>query len=134
MEYIHMPLAFICNNNLTMNEKMLYMYLKGAKRYDVMTQSLIAKELKTSSSTIETTVRSLENKNGVYSIKRFDVETGQRITNGYYLADVDPDTGEFVDGSLDKYKLKYPEKIAHVERERRPSPRSRNINRFLMSR
>lgn len=98
--------SFINNSSYTITEKMVFLSLctyAGKGNSCFPGQSGIAKNLGITRQTISTTIKSLEKKGGLLVINQ-KTETNRKTVNIYMLADINPQTGEFVKGSLDMYK------------------------------
>ena len=98
--------AFLRNPDYTTTEKMVYLDLMGyagQANSAFPSKSSIAKDLGISIKTVERTLISLEQKNGLLIINR-EWEDKSKTSNLYILADIDKDTGAFVPESIEKYK------------------------------
>ena len=115
--FTQVPNSFVRNENLTHYEKLLYIYIwgyGGDRRGSYPSHSLMVKHLGFSKSTIKRTLKSLEDKNGLYIINRVKKKTKEKSTNVYYLAEIDLNTGAFVKESLDIVRQLYPNKIIYI--------------------
>lgn len=111
--FVQIESTFINNPKYTTIEKLVYLSLctyAGQKRNCFPGQEGIAKNLGVTRMTINKTIKSLQEKNGIYIINQY-TKTGRRTSNTYILADIDPISGEFVPESLDIYKKLYREPI-----------------------
>jgi len=98
--------AFLNKLDLTIYEKMVFLSLctyAGKSNACFPGQKGIAKNLGISVRTVNTTIKSLEDKSGLIIIKQY-TETNRKTVNMYMLADIDQKTGEFIKESLDIYR------------------------------
>lgn len=98
--------AFINNPNYTLTEKMIFLSLctyAGKGKSCFPGQSGIGKNLGITRQTVNTTIKSLEQKGGLLIINQ-KTETNRKTVNIYMLSDINPQTGEFIKESLDMYK------------------------------
>lgn len=115
--FIQVPNSFIRREDLSINEKMMYMYLWGYgidRRPSYPSHDKIAKHLNIGRSTVIRTLKTLEEKGGLYILNRYNKETKAKTTNLYYLAEIDNNNGSFIDSSLEIVKRLYPNKIAYI--------------------
>lgn len=115
--FVQVPNSFIRNPNLKSKEKLLYIYLwgfGGASMNMYPSQARMKKELGWSIPTIIDTLKSLEEKGGLYIINRVYKSTKEKSTNLYYLAEIDNSTGCFNKKSIKIVKSVYPDKIVFI--------------------
>lgn len=115
--FIQVPNSFIRNENLSVTEKMMYMYILGFgfdRRGVYPSQTRMMKELGLSRPTIIKTLKSLEEKGGLYIINRYYKNKKEKTTNLYYLCEIDSSTGDFNKKYLDIVKALYPEKKIYI--------------------
>lgn len=114
--FVQVPNSFIRNSELTIQEKIIYIYLwgfGGNKSYGYPSQAKMVKELNMSRATITKFLKSLEDKGGIYIINRYKKDKGQ-TTNIYYLMEIDVNTGGFIKQYLDILKEVYPTKTTII--------------------
>lgn len=116
--FIQLPNSFTRNINLNIYEKMIYIYLwgfAGNSQYGYPGMARISRELGITKPTIIKTLKSLEEKNGLYIINRKYAKNKKiKATNLYYLAEIDYNNGSFMSGSLEIVKQVYPDKICII--------------------
>lgn len=118
--FIQVPNSFMRNENLTINQKMIYLYLWGYGidlRPSYPSHATMKKHLGLSKPTIIEILKKLEELGGVYIINRIKKKTKAKTTNLYYLAEIDNKTGCFVDESLQMIRALYPEgnKVVYID-------------------
>ena len=96
--FVMLYVSFMDNEAYTQTEKNVYLALKSFCIHSTMcypTQTSIMRRAGIkSTSTIYTTIKSLEKKGVIVSVPDFD-EKNKRRANKYYIAPIIPDTGEF---------------------------------------
>lgn len=98
--------SFLNNPKYTVTEKMVFLSLCTYAGKNIMCfpgQAGLAENLGLTRKTINTTIQSLKNKNGLLVVEQY-TESNRRTVNTYFLADIDPKTGEFIESSLDEYR------------------------------
>lgn len=111
--FTQVPDMFTRRTDLSMQEKMLFIYIWGYaanKGHAFPTQSRMLKELGITKPTLNKILNSLEAKGGIYVVNQFIGNTSVRTANLYFLSVVDMKTGEFDNEYLDMQKKLYPDK------------------------
>jgi len=97
---------FIRNPKYTVNQKMVYQCLQsyaGAITSCFPSKLTIAKDLGTSTKTIERVLQQLEELGAIIIINQI-TESKRKTSNLYILAEIDKDTGDFNSKSIQKFK------------------------------
>lgn len=116
--FVQVPNSFVRNTELNIKEKMMYIYLwgfGGASMNVYPSQSRMVRELALSKPTVISTLKSLEEKGGIYIINRVYKNNNEKTTNLYYLAQIDTTSGSFIKKSIDIVKLLYPNKLITID-------------------
>lgn len=107
--FVPFHLTLMDNEELTASEKMLYLVLKS---YCINATSCYPSQSKImkragikSNKTLTTTLQSLENKGVILIAPEFD-ENNKRLSNTYYLAKFDANTGKFDADSLNHVRFR----------------------------
>lgn len=111
--FIMIEIALINNINYTVYEKLVYLSLytyAWRTKSCFPGQKAIADNLGISRKTVNLTIKSLEEKGALISLHQYK-ENDRRSSNIYFLASVDPITGEFNKESLNHVKEFKGEKI-----------------------
>lgn len=98
--------SFIRNPKYSINQKMVYLCLQsyaGAAGSCFPSKETIAKDLDVSISTVERTLRQLQELEAVIIINQI-TETNRKTSNMYILCDIDKNTGDFDAESIRKFK------------------------------
>jgi DNA-binding transcriptional MocR family regulator len=97
---------FIRNPKYSINQKMVYLALQsyaGAVTSCYPSKSTLAKDLNTSTKTIERVLKELENLGAILVINQI-TENNRKTSNMYMLCDIDKNTGEFIPSSIEQFK------------------------------
>lgn len=117
--FIQVPNSFMRNPAYNVYEKMIYMYIwgfGGDRRGAYPSQSGMVNGLAISKSTVIRTLKSLEEKGGIYIINRYKKDNlKEKSTNIYYLAEIDINTGTFINKSIDIVRQLYPDKKIFID-------------------
>ena len=106
MPFVMAYKSFLLNEEYTVNQKMLILVLKsyaGNKVDCYPSKSLLARQLKVTTKTIETVLKQLQNLGALLIINRI-TETNRKTSNLYIIADIDIISGNFIPDSLDMYR------------------------------
>ena len=98
--------SFLNNPKYTVTEKMVFLSLCTYAGKNIMCfpgQAGLAKNLGLSLRTINSVIQSLKKKNGLLVVEQY-TESNRRTVNTYFLAEIDPKTGDFIESSLDEYR------------------------------
>ena len=115
--FVQVPNSFIRNPKYTSNEKMMYIYLWGFGGESLNSypgQSRMIRDLGWSKPTVINVLKKLEEKGGIYIVNRKFRGTNEKATNLYYLAEINTNTGDFIENSIDIIKQVYPDKLAYI--------------------
>lgn len=115
--FTQVPDMFSRRTDLSLKEKMLFIYLWGYgsnKNYAFPSQSRMLKELGISLPTLINTLKSLEDKGGLYIVNQYKKSTNERTVNLYYICAVDPIDGSFIEDYFKAVKMLYPEKVRMI--------------------
>lgn len=116
--FVQVPNSFIRNPKYTSNEKMMYIYLWGFGGESLNSypgQSRMIHDLGWSKPTVINVLKKLEGKGGIYIVNRKFRRTNEKATNLYYLAEINTNTGDFIENSIDIIKQVYPDKLAYID-------------------
>lgn len=117
--FVPVPNSFIRNLNLTIYEKMIFIYLwgfgGGEKKHCYPSQGRMSKELKISKSTIIRSLKTLEEKGFVYIINQYKAITKEKVSNLYYLCEIDNEIGDPKPRYFELVAQVYPDKIRIIE-------------------
>lgn len=117
--FVPVPNSFVRNLNLTVYEKMIFIYLwgfgGGEKKHCYPSQGRMSKELKISKSTIIRNLKTLEEKGFVYVINQYKAITKEKISNLYYLCEIDNEIGDPKPRYFELVAQVYPDKIRIIE-------------------
>ncbi len=97
---------FIRNPKYSINVKMVYLALQsyaGAVTSCYPSKNTLAKDLATSSKTIERVLKQLEELGAILVINQI-TENNRKTSNMYILADIDKNTGDFIKDSIKQFK------------------------------
>lgn len=117
--FVPVPNSFFGNSNLTIYEKMIYIYLwgfgGGDKKLCYPSQGRMSKELNISKLTIIRSLKTLEEKGFIYVINQYKAITKEKISNLYYLCEIDNETGDPKARYFELIAQVYPDKIRIIE-------------------
>ena len=114
--FIQVPIDFIRDGNLTVTEKMVYMYIWT---YGITTkvghpsQDRMSKDLGVSKPTLRRIMDGLEKKNALLRITRFYYGTKEKTTSLYYLNEITTD-GTFSKTYLNPVKNLYKDRKTYI--------------------
>lgn len=117
--FTQVPDMFVRRTDLTINEKMVFIYIWGYaadKGHAFPSQSRMLKELGITKPTLNKVLNALEEKNALYVVNQFKKSTGQQVANLYFMAQVNMQTGEFDSTYIEMNKIMYPEKKRILEK------------------
>lgn len=117
--FTQVPDMFVRRTDLTINEKMVFIYIWGYaanKGHAFPSQARMLKELGITKPTLNKVLNALEAKNGIFIVNQFKKSTGQQVANLYFLAEVNMQTGEFDSKYIEINKMMYPEKKRILEK------------------
>lgn len=104
--FVQVENSFILNPKYTVTEKMMYQALCTFAGKDVScfpSQLLLAASLGISRTTVNQTLKSLEEKGGLIKVSQ-KTETNRKTACLYILAEIDKKTGDFDPESLDTFR------------------------------
>ncbi len=116
--FLQVPIEFIRNNTYTPNEKTLFLLLWtygiGSKTV-YPSQGRLAKQMGTTTKTIRSILKKLEEKEGIYIVQQYLGTTKEKTSNLYFLSEVSKN-GEFKKGYFDILKIRFKEKKHIIEK------------------
>lgn len=115
--FTQVPDMFSRRTDLTLQEKMVFIYLWGYgsnKQYAFPSQVRMLKELGISKPTLISILRSLEKKGGLYIVHQYKGNSKEKTVNLYYICAINPVDGAFVEGYFDAVRMLYPDKIRKI--------------------
>lgn len=111
--FVQVPINLICNGNITDGELRLYLYFwtygVTDKRGAYPSMKKITTDLGWSKPKLIRTLKSLEEKGGIYTINRVLKGTKEKTSNIYYISEIVD--GNFDTKTLEVVKKLYPNKI-----------------------
>lgn len=116
--FVQVPNSFVRNPRLSSDEKMMYIYLwgfGGESKYMYPGQSRMSNDLGWGKQKVIKILKSLEEKGGIFIIGRKHRNTNEKATNLYYLAEINTNTGDFIESTIDIIKTLYPDKFTYVD-------------------
>lgn len=109
--------SFRDNKQLTWQEKYLHMFMTnmaGQDGFAFPSIPKLAEMIGVSENTIRSTLKSLEQKGGLYICKRYNNATNKKqLSHRYYIIEPDHYSGEFDTDVLDVLKSRFPDKIVY---------------------
>lgn len=117
--FVPVPNSFVRNSKLTIYEKMIYIFLwgfaGGDRKLCYPSQGRMSKELNISKSTIIRSLKTLEEKGFIYVINQYKAITKEKISNLYYLCEIDTEIGDPKPRYFELVAQVYPDKIRIIE-------------------
>ena len=108
--------ALFSNPKITGNEMKLWLYLKSLENTQIKgafpSMPTILETQDMSERTLIRTLKSMEEKNMIFILKRKWKDSGKQTSNLYFFNDYNKQTGEFYENGFDELKKRFPKKKA----------------------
>lgn len=115
--FTQVPDMFSRRTDLTIQEKMIFIYLWGYgsnKQYAFPSQTRMLTELGISKPTLISILKSLEKKGGLYIVHQYKGHSREKTVNLYYICAINPVDGCFISDYFNTVRALYPNKVRNI--------------------